>query len=269
MGQHDAMHARALLVLTLLVTGCGIQTSVPDPDLDVLEVAARTTSELERYRFDWVATYELTEPDEAGRETLTVAGSGSVDTTEDAVIATFEYDESFVGDAERLFGDASIETVRSETRIVDGEVYVRGFNAAAADPDADVAYDQWYRVTERRAGFADPFNRSALRPAEAVDLLAGAMDDPDRTGDTFSQVVDRDVVLGVGERFPGSLLDFGFRIGGGDFELSMVVSDGLVERMVIEGDDVNAGVEVFRFDISFVDGILSNISAPESAETLR
>ena len=263
------MQARAFLVLMLLIAGCGIQTSVPDPDLDLLEVAARTTSDLEQYRFDWIATYELTEPDEAGRETLTVSGSGSVDTADDAVSASFEYDDSFVSDAQGLFSDASIDTVRSETRIVDGEVYVRGFNAAAASRDADVDYDRWYRVTERRAGFADPFNRSALRPAEAVELLADAMDDPARSGDTFTQVVDRDVVLGIGERFPGSLLDFGFRIGGGDFELTMVVSDGLVERIVIAGDDVNAGVELFRFDISFVDGILSNISAPTDAETLR
>ena len=259
------MKAR-VLILILLLSGCGIPTSIPDPDLDLLEVAAETTSDLERYRFDWEATYLLVEPDEAGRESLTVSGSGSVDTEVDDVAATFSYDPTLIGSANRLFPDAEIDTIRSETRIVDGEVYVRGFNSASIDPEAAFAYDQWYRVTDRRNDFADPFNRSALRPAEAVALLEEAMLDPRRSGDTFTDTVDRDAIVGLGERFPGSLFDFGLRIGGGDFDVSMTVSEGMVESVLIEGDDPGAGVDVFRFEISFTEGILSTIVAPTDVE---
>lgn len=255
-----------VLTLILLLSGCGIPTSIPDPDLDLLEVAAETTSDLERYRFDWEATYLLAEPDEAGRESLTVSGSGSVDTEAGDVAATFSYDPTLIGSANRLFPDAEIDTIRSETRIVDGEVYVRGFNSASIDPEAAFDYDQWYRVTDRRNDFADPFNRSALRPAEAVELLEQAMIDPRRSGDTFTDTVDRDAIVGLGERFPGSLFDFGLRIGGGDFDISMTVSEGMVDSVIIEGDDPGAGVDVYRFEISFTEGILSTIAAPGEAE---
>lgn len=259
------MKAR-VLTLILLLSGCGIPTSIPDPDLDLLEVAAETTSDLERYRFDWEATYLLAEPDEAGRESLTVSGSGSVDTEAGDVAATFSYDPTLIGSANRLFPDAEIDTIRSETRIVDGEVYVRGFNSASVDPEAAFDYDQWYRVTDRRNDFADPFNRSALRPAEAVELLAQAMVDPRRSGDTFTDTLSRDAIVGLGERFPGSLFDFGLRIGGGDFDISMTVSGGMVDSILIEGDDPGAGVDVFLFEISFTEGILSTIVAPGEAE---
>lgn len=255
-----------VLTLILLLSGCGIPTSIPDPDLDLLEVAAETTSDLERYRFDWEATYLLAEPDEAGRENLTVSGSGSVDTAAGDVAATFSYDPTLIDSARRLFPDTEIDRIESETRIVDGEVYVRGFNSASIDPEGAFEYDQWYRVTDRRNDFADPFNRSALRPAEAVEILEEAMIDPRRSGDTFSDTVDRDAIVGLGERFPGSLFDFGLRIGGGDFDISMTVAEGMVETLLIEGDDPGAGVDVFRFEISFIEGILSTIAAPTESE---
>lgn len=259
------MKARVLTII-LLLSACGIPTSIPDPDLDLLEVAAATTSDLERYRFDWEATYLLAEPDEEGRESLAVSGSGAVDTGAGDLAATFSYDPALIGSANRLFPDAEIETIRSETRIVDGEVYVRGFNSASIDPEATFDYDRWYRVTDRRNDFADPFNRSALRPAEAVELIEESMNDPRRSGDTFTDTVARDAIVGLGERFPGSLFDFGLRIGGGDFEVSMTVSEGMVESIVIEGDDPGAGVDVFRFQISFIEAILSTIVAPSESE---
>ena len=48
----------------------------------------------------------------------------------------------------------------------------------------------------------------------------------------------------------------------------MNVSEGMVESILIEGDDPGAGVEVFRFEISFTEGILSTIVAPPEAEPI-
>lgn len=252
----------------LVLTGCGIQTSIPDTEADLLADAARATSELERYRFEWEATYDLSEPDEAGRERLVVSGTGSVDTVAGNVVATFVYDPTLIESARLLFPGADIDTIRSETRLVSGEVYVRGFNSASIDPEAGLDYDTWYRVTDRRGDFADPFNRSELRPAEVVELLEESMDAPVRSDDTFRTTVDRDTIVGLGERYPNSLFDFGLRIGGGDFDISMTVSDDMVERVVIEGDDPGAGVDVFRFEFSISPGILSMLAPPPDPEPI-
>ena len=264
------MRASALtLIFMLVLSGCGIQTSIPDAEADLLADAARATSDLERYRFDWEATYVLSEPDDAGRERLVVSGEGSVDTVAGDLVATFVYDPTLIDSAARLFPDADIDTIRSETRVVAGEVYVRGFNSASIDPEAQLDYDTWYRVTDRRSDFADPFNRSQLRPAEVVALLEESMGSPTRVGDTFTTTVDRDTIVGLGERFPKSLFDFGLRIGGGDFDVSMTVTDDMVGTVVIEGDDPGAGVDVFRFELSFTPGILSTLAPPPDPEPIR
>ena len=263
------MRAGALtLILMLVLSGCGIQTSIPDAEADALADAAQATTDLERYRFEWEATYVLSEPDAAGRERLSVSGAGSVDAVAGDLVATFFYDPALIDSARLLFPGADIDTIRSETRLVAGEVYVRGFNSASIDPEAFLDYDTWYRITDRRSDFADPFNRSALRPADVVALLEQSMDSPKQSGDTYTTTVDRDTIVSLGERFPRSLFDFGLRIGGGDFDVSMTVSDGLVRSVVIDGDDPGAGVDVFRFDVSFSPGILSTLAPPSESEPI-
>ena len=72
-------------------------------------------------------------------------------------------------------------------------------------------------------------------------------------------------MLDLGTRFSRSLYDFGFRIGGGDFTLSVSLDDGRIDTLEIDGDDPGSGVERFTFTIEFVPVSGALIEPPPAA----
>jgi hypothetical protein len=84
----------------------------------------------------------------------------------------------------------------------------------------------------------------------------------------LSVTVDRDFVLDLGTRFPRSLYDFGLRIGGGDFQLTIELEDGLIRTVALDGDDPEAGVERFTFEISYRPEQRVTVEAPPDSVSL-
>lgn len=246
-------------LLVLLVSACGIPTGGPD-EVAPVEAAAAATADLDAYAFTWTATYELAEPDPTGRTSILVEGEGTVDAGSGDVDTVTRYDDAVDPVAESRFG-VTPDIVETRTRIVGEEVWVRGLNVAFIDDEARPDYDRWYRLGDAASGYRDPFVISDVRPAEAVPVLIAPLI---RSGSTAATVA-RDVVLDYGDRFPRSLFDFGLRIGGGDFDVSADLADGIVERVVIEGDDPGAGVDVFRFELRFEPLDRVAIAAPPEA----
>jgi hypothetical protein len=204
------------VLASLLVAACGITTSPNRGLADDIEAAAEATAELDLYEYTWIADYELSEA-ETGRTALSVTGSGIVDAGSGDVDAVVDYDEGLVSAARSLFQDDTIEQVQAFTRIVGEEVYVRGFNTASLSGDITPDYDTWYEIGERSDDLGDPFVRTDVLPADVLPVLVEPLVDAGET----SVTVDRDFVLDLGTRFSRSLYDFGFRIGGGDFTLSV------------------------------------------------
>lgn len=267
--QHDAMRSRTdrtlvlLAASILLVSACGIPTSQPGGLGDEIERAADATAELDAYRIAWVADYDLSE-EEVGRPALQVRGSGVIDAVSGDVESIVIYDDDLRAAAETLFPGADIDEVRAITRIVGDEVYIQGFNTAALEAQLVPEYDVWYRISERRQDLGDPFVRTDVRPADVLPVLVEPLVD----AGALSVVVDRDFVLDLGTRFSRSLYDFGLRIGGGDFELSITLEDELVRVVRFDGDDPEAGVDRYVFEITFEPFAEAAVSAPDDAVTL-
>ena len=258
-GQHDGMQLRVMF-LALVVAGCGISTTA-SPDRADLQSAAQSTAALEYYRFEWSASYELSEPDETGRDLIEVSGSGVVDVATGNVDASFRYDPSFAESARRVFVDEAILEVESFTRVVDGEVYVRGWNSAFVDLSVPVDYSTWYRVTDE--GYRDPFSSGSALPTEVIPVLGGLLEEGDREGTRYTVAVDRDAILDLSSRFPASLVDFQLRIGGGDFVVTGDITDGLLWQVSLEGDDPGAGVQDFSFMMAVEPTEAVAVSAPD------
>ena len=178
---------------------------------------------------------------------MTVRGSGIVDAGSGDVDAVVDYDDGLVSAARSLFGDDTIEQVQAFTRIVGDEVYVRGFNTASLSGDVAPDYGTWYEIGQRSQDLGDPFVRTDVLPADVLPVVVEPLVDAGETSIT----VDRDFVLDLGTRFSRSLYDFGFRIGGGDFTLSVSLDDGRIDTLEIDGDDPGSGVERFTFTIEF------------------
>lgn len=250
-----------VMFLALVVVGCGISTS-PSPDRSALEGAARATDDLERYSFEWAADYQLSEPDETGRDRIAVSGSGVVDTTTGTVDASFLYDPTFADSAQKLFADDTIREVESFTRMVGEETFVRGWNVAFIDLAVSTDYHTWYRVTDQN--YRDAFSSGSGFPAEVIPVIGGLLEAGERTGATYTAVVDRDAILDLGDRFPASLVDFQLRIGGDDFVVTGEISNGYLERVTLKGDDPGAGVEDFTFTMSvgLVEGVVVALPSP-------
>ena len=243
--RHTIVSAARLLVLLLVVTACGIPTSQPSDDADAISSAAAATVSLATYDFEWTADYDLVDRDEPS---LSVVGSGTIDSEAGSVDSRISYDEALRSDFERLFPGHPGDPIRSLTRIVGDEVYASGMNVALMPGVSGVEPDSWYRVTNRRGDVGDAFVRSEVRPADVlVELVAPLAD-----AGSDSAVVDRDVILDLGSRFQGSLFDFGLRIGGGDFTIEIARENGLVASATIVGDDPEAGVSRFAFEIEFI-----------------
>lgn len=238
------MQIRAV-VIALLITACGIPTA-PSPDGAELREAADKIAAAEYYFFQWSAEYDLSS-DTSGRDRLEVSGSGSVDASRRDVDAAFLYDISFLESAQQLFADQAISDVESFTRVVDGELFVRGWNAAFIDVSVTADYDAWYRVPT--GGLPDPFSTGTSLPAEVIPVLVDLLDGAVRDGDIFTASVDREEIFDLGERFPGSLFDFQLRVGGGEFVVTGEISDGLLSKITLEGDDPGADVDRFIFSI--------------------
>ncbi len=238
--------AAQILSLSLLVASCGITTSSPQGISDDIEQAASDTAALAAYEFTWTADYVLTES-ETGRSELTVRGSGSVDAEKGDVDSVVSYDDDLLPAARALFPDDDIDEVLAFTKVVGDEIFVRGFNVASLAGDVTPSYDEWYEIGRRSQDLGDPFVRSDVLP---VDVLPVAVEPLVDAGE-LSLTVDRDFVLDLGTRFAQSLYDFGLRLGGGDFQLSVELRDGLVGSLTMDGDDPGAGVERFTFEIEF------------------
>jgi hypothetical protein len=247
----------------VLVAACGIPTSQPGGLGDEIEQAAIETSELEAYQFTWTADYLLSDPD-TGRPELVVTGAGAVDVATRDLESVVTYDESLRSAAEALFPDDEIGDVTAYTTIAGDDVYIRGFNAASLPAETPPSYDTWYRITERRQDLGDPFVQSGVLPVDVLTVLVEPLVDAGE----LSVAVDRDFVLDLGTRFSRSLYDFGLRIGGGDFQLSIELTDGLIRSVVLDGDDPEAGVERFTFEITYlpVDAVV--VTAPADAVPL-
>lgn len=256
---------RVLLAVSfvLVISACGIPTSQPGGLGDEIEQAAEATADLDAYRIEWVADYELSE-EETGRAALQVSGSGLIDVVSGDVESVVTYDEDLRSAAESLFPGAEIDEIRAETRVVGDEVYIRGFNTAALDAGASPEYDVWYRISERRQDLGDPFVRTDVLPADVLPVLVEPLTD----AGALSVPVDRDFVLDLGTRFGRSLYDFGLRIGGGDFELSIALENGLVRMVRFDGDDPEAGVDRYVFEITFEPVADATVSSPDDAATL-
>jgi hypothetical protein len=235
-----------LLSLALFVSACGITTSPPRGLADEIEAAAANTAELAAYEFSWTAVYELSES-ETGRSELTVTGSGSVDADTGDVDSVVTYDEELRAAAQSLFPGADIDVVQAFTKVIGDEVFVRGFNVASLSGEIGPAYDVWYEISQRSQDFSDPFVRSEVLPVDVLPVVVEPLVD----ADALSTIVDRDFVLDLGTRFSRSLYDFGLRLGGGDFELSVAVAEELIRALTIDGDDPGAGVDRFTFTIEF------------------
>lgn len=249
------------LSVSLLLVACGIPTSQSSPESEAISSAADATASLSTYGYEWTAQYEFVDPNAAQ---LSVAGSGVVDTGTESVDARIDYDEGLRNDFARLFPKRSDDPIYSLTRIVGDEVYISGLNAALMPGASEVEPDVWYRVTDRRTDVGDAFVRSQVRPVDVIPemvapLVAAGLD---------RLVVDRDVILDLGTRFPGSLVDFGLRIGGGDFTVEIERRNGLVSRATIIGDDPEADVARFAFAIEFSPLESVSITAPPGAVTL-
>ncbi|MDH3248342.1 MAG: hypothetical protein OEQ47_05245 [Acidimicrobiia bacterium] len=235
-----------VVLMSLLVGACGITTS-PDRTLaDDIEEAAEATAGLDSYEFSWTADYRLSES-ETGRSSLTVTGSGVVDAEAGDVDAVVEYDEDFLDVTRSLFADETITRVQAFTRVVGDAVYIRGFHAAALVDDLSPAYETWYEVGGRSQNVQDPLVRSDVLPADVLPVVVEPLVDAGE----LSVVADRDFVLDLGTRFSRSLYDFGLLIGGGDFDVSVEIADGLIGTLILEGDDPGTGVERFTFVIRF------------------
>lgn len=234
-----------VLVLSLVLSACGIPTSQPSGDGDAISSAAAATASLANYDFVWTADYDLVD---RGDPSLSVAGSGTIDADARSVDSRIDYDEALRNDFARVFPGHPSEPIVSLTRIIDGEVYARGMNVGLMPGVTDIEPDVWYLVTNRRGDVGDAFVRSDVRPADVlVELVA-----PLAAAGLDRLVVGRDVILDLGSRFPGSLFDFGLRIGGGDFTLEIVRDNGLVTTASILGDDPEAGVSRFAFEIEII-----------------
>ena len=238
--------ALTAVLLSMLIGACGITTS---PDRGVagdIEEAAQATADLESYRFTWTADYELSES-ETGRSALTVTGSGVVDAESGDVDAVVDYDEGLLDVTRSLFTDEDITQVQAFTRVIGDAVFIRGFHAAALIDDLDPDFGTWYEVSGRSQNVQDPLVRSDVLPADVLPVVVEPLVDAGE----LSAVVDRDFVLDLGTRFTSSLYDFGLLIGGGDFDVSVGIVDGLIGELVLDGDDPGTGVERFTFTIGF------------------
>lgn len=251
------------LSLSILVAACGIPTSQPGGLGDEIERAAANTAQLAAYEFDWTADYVLSASD-SGRSELLVSGSGVIDASTGDVESVVAYDESLRSAAEALFPDDEIGDVAAYTTIVGGDVYIKGFNTASLPSDTPPSYDTWYRITERSQDLGDPFVRSEVLPVDVLPVLVEPLVDAGE----LSVAVDRDFVLDLGTRFPRSLYDFGLRIGGGDFQISIQLADGLIRNVVLDGDDPEAGVERFTFEITFLSAAGVAVEPPRDAVVL-
>ena len=259
--QHTLVSVAGVTVLLLVVAACGIPTSQPSVDADAISSAAAATASLTTYDFEWTADYDLVDQDDPS---ISVVGSGSIDSEAGSVDSRISYDEALRSDFERLFPGHPGAPIVSLTRIVDDEVYVSGMNVALMPGVTGVAPDSWYRVTNRRGDVGDAFVRSEVRPADVlVELVAPLAD-----AGSDSVVVDRDVILDLGSRFRGSLFDFGLRIGGGDFTIEIIREDGLVKTATIVGDDPEAGVSRFAFEIDFIPRESVEIRPPNASLAL-
>lgn len=249
-----------LVLLSMMVAACGITTSRDRGMADEIEGAAEATAALEAYEFRWTADYDLSESD-LGRSALTVTGSGIVDAAAADVDAVVDYDEDLRSVTQTLFGDDTITQVQAFTRIVDDAIYIRGFHAAALAGDIDPDYDTWYEVSQGSQDIQDPLVRSDLLPADVLPVAVEPLVDAGE----LSVVVDRDFVLDLGTRFPRSIFDFGLLIGGGDFTLSVVIGDGLIDTLTLDGDDPGTGVERFTFSMAFTPVDAPAIAPPPDA----
>jgi hypothetical protein len=247
------------VLLSLLVAACGITTSRDRGMADEIEAAAEATAALAAYEFRWTADYGLSEV-ETGRSALTVEGMGVVSGTGD-VDAIVDYDEDLRSVTRALFGDDTITQVQAFTRIVDDAIYIRGFHAAALAGDFDPEYDAWYEVSRRSQEVQDPLVRSDVLPADVLPVVVEPLVDAGE----LSVVVDRDFVLDLGTRFPRSIFDFGLLIGGGDFTLSVVIDEGLIDSLTLDGDDPGSGVERFTFTMAFTPVAAPAIEPPPDA----
>ena len=249
-----------VLTFGLLVAACGIPTTQPGGLGDQIEQAAAATAALTAYEVAWTADYALS-PSDTGRSELLVSGSGAIDASTGDIESVVAYDESLVAAAEALFPDDDIVDVTAYTTIVGDDVYIRGFNTASLPSDISPSYDAWYRITERSQDLGDPFVRTDVLPADVLPVLVEPLVD---SGE-LTVAVDRDFVLDLGTRFSRSLYDFGLRIGGGDFQLSVELVDGLIRTVVLDGDDPEAGVDRFTFEIDFVPVDDVDVTAPVDA----
>lgn len=239
--------ALTAVLMSILIGGCGITTSPDRGIADDIEEAAQATAQLDSYEFAWTADYELSES-ETGRSELTVTGSGVVDADSGNVDAVVTYDEDLLAAAQTLFRDDTIDDVQAFTRVIGDDVYVRGFNTASLSDDVVPVYDAWYEISRRSQDLGDPFVTSDVLPVDVLPVVVGPLVDAGE----MSVTVDRDFVLDLGTRFSRSLYDFGFRIGGGDFTVSVGLEDGLIGSLVIDGDDPGSGVLRFTFTIEFL-----------------
>ena len=237
----------AVVVMSVLVGACGITTS-PDRGLvDDIEEAAQATADLDSYEFTWIADYDLSES-ETGRSELTVTGSGVIDAESGNVDAVVDYDEGLLDVTRSLFSDEDITQVQAFTRVIGDTIFIRGFHAAALIDDLNPDFEAWYDVSGRSQNVQDPLVRSDVLPADVLPVVVEPLVDAGE----LSVVVDRDFVLDLGTRFTSSLYDFGLLIGGGDFDVSVEIVDGLIGTLVLAGDDPGTGVERFTFTIGFM-----------------
>lgn len=243
--RQTTVSAACVLVASLVLSACGIPTSQPSVDSDAISSAAAATASLPTYDFAWTADYDLVDP---AKSSLSVNGSGTIDSDAESADSRISYDEALRNDFERLFPGHPDEPIASLTRIVGDEVYASGMNVALMPGVTNAEPDVWYRVTNRRGDVGDAFVRSEVRPADVLEELVAPLVEAgsDRV------VVDRDVILDLGSRFSGSLFDFGLRIGGGDFIIEIAREDGYLTKALIEGDDPEAGVSRFAFEIEFI-----------------
>lgn len=253
-----------VVLASMLVTACGIATSPERGLADDIEDAAQRTAALDTYDFAWTAEYELSESD-SGRSDLIVTGSGFVDAAAGAVDTVVTYDDELLDAARSLFPDDALDEVQAFTKVIGAEVYVRGFNTASLPAESAPRYDTWYEISRRSQDLGDPFVTSDVLPADVLPVIVAPLVE---SGET-SVVVDRDFVLDLGTRFPRSLYDFGFRIGGGDFVISIELDDGRIDTVVIDGDDPGSGVDRFTFTIRISPSTGAVIEPPSDAVPLR
>lgn len=259
--RQTTVSALRVLVGSLVLLACGVPTSQRSAESDAIAAAAAATASLPAYEFEWTADYDLID---AEMSMLSVTGSGTVNAAERSVDSRIVYDEALRTDFARLFPSYRNEPIVSRVRVVEDEVYASGMNVALMRGVTGVEPDVWYRVTSRRGDVGDPFVRSEVRPADVLEELVAPLAD----AGAESIVVDRDVILDLGSRFSGSLFDFGLRIGGGDFTVEVDRAGELLTRASIVGDDPEAGVSRFAFEITFSPRDRIEIRSPENPATL-